>query len=124
MEKKATELLVEPATAASTLSPSRSRVCAGSLSSRTRFTQPCADSTMLASSATMKSSSWNSGSSVAPSTLVRRLSAYLALSSVSSLATIFQRLDSLLRSVSSSLAAARFSSRSLRMMRISRRARR
>ena len=63
---------VEPATQASTESPSRMRDFDGSLISRWRFTQPSTVTSRWVSSATMKSSAEYSVSSSGTSMTVRR----------------------------------------------------
>ena len=71
--KNTTVARVLPATAASTLSPSRSRVVARSLTSFWRFTQPSRETMTTLSSSTMKASAAYSVSS-ASSMALRRLS--------------------------------------------------
>ena len=83
-----------PANAASTESPSRSRLVERSFTSFCRFTHPSREMMTTLSSSTMKSSAVYSVSLASLSMVVRRLSPYLPLMSSSSARTIFQRLSS------------------------------
>ncbi len=119
----AIESLVDPRTAASTASPSRSRVAERSLISRERFNQPSRDRTTVASSSRMNASASNSTSSPpAPPMRVRRLSLNLSDSSESSVRITFHNLRLSPRMVRISLARICLSRSSSRMAWISRRA--
>ena len=123
-EKNTALARVLPANAASTESPSRSRVVDRSLTSLWRFTHPSRETMTTLSSSTMKSSAEYSGSSLSLAIEVRRLSPYFVLTSSSSERTSFQREASSFSSALIWRARFRFSSSSLRMIRISSRARR
>ena len=114
---------VLPAKAASTESPSRSRVVDRSFTSFCRFTQPSRDTITTLSSSTMKSSAVYSGSPESLAMAVRRLSPYLLLHFFELAADqLPAALFVLEQSRRSGARACRFSSSSFRMIRISSRA--